>query len=392
MDTVDTSTLTVMSFRESSIRLTSQLTKDVKKSQGIFFTPKPARDKVFEILERFDVKPTSVLEPSFGSGEFLVDLHEHYPSATITGVELNQTLYAACEMPNIHNVDFLAYEGQHDLIVGNPPYFVIPKSEHTVECQTNRPNMFVQFLYKAIKENLKDSGVLAFVLPTSLYNSAYYEKMRRYLFGTATILAVEPLDGEYIETQQPTFALVIQKGKRNDDFFLTLNENIYITPHSKELTELLKGSTTLKTLGFEVKTGEVVWNQEKDKLTHDGTLLIYSSNFKDGHVVLGVKEPKKQYITGFHREPLSGKAILINRGYGNASYKLNTVLVDYPSFYAENHVNVVRPVTAKAKRCISAVLVSLNSENTASFIKYFVGNNALSKSEIEGCLPIWLGA
>jgi adenine-specific DNA-methyltransferase len=322
----------------------------------------------------------------------MYDLRDKYPDAEITGVELNPKLFAACELPNIHNIDFLAYDGLHDLIVGNPPYFVIPKSEYTAECQINRPNMFVQFLYKAIKENLTDDGILAFVLPTSLYNSAYYEKMRRYLFENTTLLAVEPLEGDYIDTDQPTFALVLQKGKRNDNFFLQLNGSLYITPHSKELAELLKGSTTLKALKFEVKTGEVVWNQEKEKLSDDGTLLIYSSNFKDGTVVLGVKEPKKQYITGFHRAPLSGKAILINRGYGNASYKLNTVLVDYPSFYAENHVNVVRPTTALAKRRVQKVFASLNSEKTASFIKYFVGNNALSKSEIEGCLPIWLGA
>lgn len=381
-----------MSFRESSIKLTSEISKEEKKAQGIFFTPSPARVKVFELLKKYNVNPNSILEPSFGSGEFLHDLCERYPSAKITGVELNKTLFDACEFQNIHNIDFLVYVGEHDLIVGNPPYFVIPKSEYTAECQTNRPNMFVQFLYKAIKENLTDDGILAFVLPTSLYNSAYYEKMRRYLFENTTVLAVEPLEGDYIDTKQPTFALVLQKGKRNDDFFLQINGSLYITPHSKELAELLKGSTTLKALDFEVKTGEVVWNQEKEKLSDQGTLLIYSSNFKDGVISIGVKEPKKQYINGFHREPLSGKTILINRGYGNASYKLNTVLVDYPSFYAENHVNVVRPTTAIAKRRIGKVLASLNSEKTASFIEYFVGNNALSKSELEGCLPIWLGA
>jgi hypothetical protein len=105
---------------------------------------------------------------------------------------------------------------------------------------------------------------------------------------------------------------------------------------------------------------------------------------------LGVNEPKKQYISGFKKSPLSGKAILINRGYGNAAYSLNSVLVDYDSFYAENHVNVVRPKTRESELLIEKVYKSLQSAKTARFIGMFIGNNALSKNEIESCLPIWL--
>ena len=60
-----------MSFRESSIQLTRELSKETKQSQGIFFTPKEARDRVFELLA--GVQPATILEPSFGSGEFLED-------------------------------------------------------------------------------------------------------------------------------------------------------------------------------------------------------------------------------------------------------------------------------------------------------------------------------
>jgi translation initiation factor 2 beta subunit (eIF-2beta)/eIF-5 len=382
-----------MSFRDTSIKLTKSLTKQVKQDGGIFFTPKEDRDKLFAILDRFKVRPTSVLEPSFGSGEFLEDLYEKYPATSVTGVELNSELFSATKRESVYNMNFLDYMGKHDLIVGNPPFFVMEKNEETVICQDNRPNMFVQFLYKALEYNLADGGVLAFILPKSFYNCSYYEKMRRYLAKNTTILAVEPLDGKYIETQQATFILVVREAwgsSKPSNFLIERGDSIYLTPCKNELLTLLKKSSTLTELGFEVKTGDVVWNQEKEKMSDDGTLLLYSTNLKNGKVELGVKEPKKQYIRGFERPPLSGKAILINRGYGNSAYTLSAVLVEYPSFYAENHVNVVRPKTPKAEELIKKVYHSLQSNKTAKFIQIFVGNSALSKTEIERILPIWL--
>lgn len=380
-----------MSFRHASVQLTASLSKEEKQNQGIFFTPKEDRDKVFEILDREGVKPTTVLEPSFGSGEFLEDLYERYPTAKITGVELNPLLFRSQTRPNIVHKDFLEYKRKHRLIVGNPPYVVIESSDETLKCQTGRPNLFVQFLYKAIEVNLAQNGYLAFVLPTSLFNCIYYEPMRRYLFEKTTILAVEPLSGKYLDTAQKTFALVLRKGKRNDDFFVVRNGNCYLTPHYRELRELLEGSRTLAELGYSVKTGEVVWNQVKEKLSDTGTLLLYSSNFNTGKVILNnLKENKKQYIQDVSKPSLSGKSILINRGYGNADYRLVAVLVDYPAYYVENHVNVIRPTTPYAIENIQKVYESLCDARTAKFIEYFVGNGALSKTEIENCVPIWL--
>lgn len=380
-----------MSFRDVSVTLTKSLTKETKQEEGIFFTPKEARDVVFDVLDTYKVKPKSILEPSFGSGEFIEDAYTKYPCAKITGVELNTTLFHSLDRPNLHNIDFLTYSGKHDLILGNPPYFVIPKTENTALCQTGRPNMFVQFLYKCIHEHLTAKGYLGFVLPTSFFNCLYYEPMRRYLFQYTTILSAKILECKYLDTAQYTFALVLQKGKRNDDFLVTVGGHVYLTPFYRELSALCVGSKSLSELGYSVKTGDVVWNQEKEKLSDTGTLLIHSSNFSKGVLTLGnLKAPKKQYIVGFNRTALSGKTILINRGYGNTTYKLVSVLANYPSYYAENHVNVLTPTTTEALSIIEKVYASLCDPRTAQFIHHFVGNGALSKTEIERCLPIWI--
>jgi hypothetical protein len=250
----------------------------------------------------------------------------------------------------------------------------------------------VQFIYKAVSEILTKTGVLAFVLPTSLFNCVYYEPIRKYLYETTTILEAEVLAGKYIDTQQATFVLILRKGKKNSNFFVCLNDKHYIVPEYKKMRTLLRKSTTLDALGFEVRTGEVVWNQEKDKLADSGIPVIYSGNLSTGTLVLGnLALPKKQYIQGFRKTPMSGSSILINRGYGNAELKLTPILVDLPEYYAENHVNVIRPKSEDASCHVAAVMNSLQSKKTVQFIQMFSGNNALSKSELQYCLPIWIG-
>ena len=76
-------------FRENSVKFHESLTKETRQEQGIFFTPKKARDLLFEKLRDFGVAPRVILEPSFGSGEFLADMRGLYPAATIHAVEKN---------------------------------------------------------------------------------------------------------------------------------------------------------------------------------------------------------------------------------------------------------------------------------------------------------------
>jgi hypothetical protein len=54
-------------------------------------------------------------------------------------------------------------------------------------------------------------------------------------------------------------------------------------------------------------------------------------------------------------------------------------------FYGENHVNVVTGPAAAIER----IAASLDDSRTTEFIEQFVGNGALSKTELECVLPVW---
>ena len=112
------------------------------------------------------------------SGEFITALCESSigKKLTIEAIEKNETIfdsirpvYEKDSRVNLLKEDFLDYNPteQFDLIVGNPPFFVMKK--HEVDEQYYpffdcRPNIFLLFIIKSLN-HLKTNGILSFVLP-----------------------------------------------------------------------------------------------------------------------------------------------------------------------------------------------------------------------------------
>jgi len=383
-------------FRETSKKFHLSLTKEQRLEQGIFFTPKKARDLLFTKLSELGVVPKTILEPSFGSGEFLLDARRLYPDAKLFGVEKNEDLFKSVKCPSstLTCGDFLEWSGTADLIIGNPPYFVLKKESNKkfTECMTGRPNIYVLFLHKCLEKHLEADGYLAFIIPTSLYNCSYYQPMRNYIQKHTTIRHLETLNKPgFYETGQETMLIILQKKKINDDYiFKSKSGNIYISPFYKELHGITKDTQTLSDLGLGAKTGNVVWNQVKENLADSGDLLVYSSNIN--HCELKIDNlggnVRKQYVKGLDKPKLSGPVILVERGYGN-SFSFNSVLVDLKDFYAENHVNVIYAKTDAAAVNLKKVLKSFQDERSKTFMKWFIGNGSVSATDLEKLVPIF---
>lgn len=398
-----------VAFRPASVKFNGSLTKEVRQATGIYFTPKKARDLLFQTLSDLGITaPARILEPSFGTGEFLLDAADRYPGALFQGVEMNESLFKSLTLPSTTTAtliqgDFLAWSGTADLIIGNPPYFVMPATAETRLTATGRPNMYITFLYKCLEKHLEVDGHLAFIVPTSLYNCSYYQPMRDYMAAHTTIRHLESLTKPgFYETGQETTLIVLQKRKSSGDAYLfrpPSTGTLYISPDYEELRSLVAGSTTVGALGFAVKTGNVVWNQVKTHLTADPTgattkLLIYSSNIKNSELCLNnlLGTEKKQYVKDLVKETVSGPLLLVERGYGNA-FSFNTVLVRNTDFYAENHLNVVYPTSvvppAELEARLARILASFKDPRTKRFVTLFNGNGTISGSDLETLIPIF---
>ena len=396
-------------YNKVSLDLTKALSKIDKKKDGIFFTPPETISKNIELLKPYFKNINSILEPSCGSCEFINMIRKFYPTVEITGIEKNKQIFEAIkDTPNIMlmNDDFLkaTIDKQYDLIIGNPPYFVIKKND--VEKQyypyfEGRPNIFILFIIKALSLLNKD-GILSFVLPKNFLNCLYYSKTRKFIFENFTILDIVECNDSYIDTQQETIVIILQNkmdvSGSNNQYTLDMNDYFIFGEKEdiKKLQDLYKSSTTLKKLEFQVSVGTVVWNQCKSILTDDDskTRLIYSSDINKGKLDFKTykNSDKKNFI---HAKGLSDPVLVINRGYGTGNYKFEHCLIEGNFEYLiENHLICIRYSKEKKKEDVIAgfhsIIKSLNDDRTKQFIELYFRNNAINTTELNNVLPIYL--
>ncbi len=399
-----------LQYSTLSKQLTQEISKEIKKKEGIFFTPPSTVSRHLALLEPYFKNIKTVLEPCCGSGEFIRGLHQKYPHVKITGIEKNPTIVNSIKNlagphVNIMEDDFLNHQFSNlfDLIIGNPPFFVIRKKEVPEEYHPffiGRPNIFILFILKSLSL-LKESGILSFVLPKNFTNCLYYQPTRDLINDNYQIIALEKCHDKYLDTQQETILLILQKKnvRNNQQFKLSLNGyTLFETPESiLQLKQLCTHSTCLQQLGFGVSVGTVVWNQSKDILTDDvsKTRLIYSSDIKDEQLVCqDFKNPaKKNYIK------MKGKVkpvLVINRGYGVGKYHLEYCLIQGDFEYLiENHLMVISYTKGDLPQSqllgkYRQIIKSFKDPRTIQFIELYFGNNAINTSELTHILPIYI--
>ena len=198
-------------FNDLSKELTAILTKEDKRQNGIYFSPPT---DIQNMLSKLNITPSRILEPSCGSLEIFNSCKINYPNATIYGYEKNHTIYEKIkETDNIYNEDFLTSKHDicYDLIIGNPPFFVIKNDDVAPEFKkyiTGLPNICLLFILKSLTL-LSKNGILSFILPNSFLNSIYYDKVRQRIYESYEIKEIFNLDGKYLETQQETFCMIV---------------------------------------------------------------------------------------------------------------------------------------------------------------------------------------
>ena len=400
-----------MEYSDLSHKLTKDISKNDKKNNGIYFTPPKTIKHNLDLIDKHikrNKTTLNILEPSCGSCEFITALNNKLTNINITGIEFNKTIYKSIKTLskdniNIKNEDFLTYNDttKYDLIIGNPPYFVMKRKDVAKEYYDyfdGRPNIFILFLIKSLKYMLANNGVLSFVLPKNFLNCIYYDKTRKFINDNYKIIDIVECDENYIETKQNTIILIIKNKKANNKNFILERHNFTIFGTKNTITklkELYNNSTNLYDLGFKVIVGNVVWNQCKTILTNDKkkTRLIYSSDIIDNKLSIKTyqNKDKKNYIEKEgNKEPL----MVINRGYGVGDYKFQYCLinVDY-EYLIENHLICIKYTKKISKneliKLYNKVIKSLENEKIKTFIELYFGNNSINTTELNYIIPIY---
>ncbi len=399
-------------FSSLSKELTKKIKDNEKKSNGIYFTPKDIVLEMLSTCKKYNKNIKRVLEPSCGSCQVINELDKEYDNVLIDGIEYNNTIFTEIKAlefnnnVNLVNMDYLKYSPveKYDLIIGNPPYFVMKKKdvdEKYHEYFNGRPNIFVLFIIKALGE-LNMNGILAFVLPKNFLNCNYYNELREHINDNFKILSVnDHSDKKYIETGQETITVIIQKTKArriNSKFVLKFGENIIFNTREgkKMLKEYYKGATSLKNMNFVVNVGSIVWNQVKDKLSDDNTKtrLVYSSDIVDNKLsIKKYKNPEKKNF--IEQKGNTDLLLVVNRGYGKGKYKFSYCLIDTDKEYlVENHLICIKSLEELERNLLlekyKLIINSIKSDKTKKFIELYCGNNALNTKELCEVVPIYI--
>jgi len=400
-----------MDYSELSYKLTKNIDKKTKKINGIYFTPPNTINKILNLLKPFMKNINNILEPSCGSCEFISILDKKFKNLNIIGIEFNKKIYNSIknlEKNNIkiHNDNFLSYEkmDKFDLIIGNPPYFVIKKKNvepYYYNYFNGRPNIFILFVIKSLKL-LSKNGILSFVLPKNFLNCLYYDKTRKFILEKFTILNLLECNDDYIETKQETIILLIQNkydSEKINSKFVLKNSNYTIFGTLENIVELKKlylNSTTLSKLKFVTSIGNIVWNQCKKYLTDNknNTLLIYSSDIINNKLVIQKykNKDKKNYII---KKGCTKPLLVINRGYGVGNYKFKYCLInDNLKYLIENHLICVNYSESKISNknlieLYKKIIKSFENIKTKKFIDLYFGNNAINSTELNEIMPIY---
>ena len=377
-----------------------------RKAYGQYFTPKSIRE---ELLKRLPKKQgPKVLDSSCGTGEFLLTAKEYFKNPKLIGWDIDEELVRISQKlvpeARTENADALMrsdYE-EYDFVIGNPPYFEFAPDvnikKRYAEAISGRVNIYSLFIYQSIKL-LKKGGYLAYVVSPSMNNGAYFANLRKFIINNCNIEYLSVLESSdlFHEALQSVMLLILKKGPNKGDYIFEKNGILIFSEHTDYLESAFRGKTTLSELGYTVRTGRLVWNENKHLLTHEaeGKIpLIWSYNVTpEGLKLNDIQRP--QYVK-IKDDYDIGPAIVVNRVVGRpGSGIIKAALIpEGMKFIGENHVNVIFPpkqarLLGQQKSIgLEEILEQLNSGEKIRIVQSITGNTQISKKELENLFPI----
>ena len=381
---------------------------DIKKRKklGQYFTPKSIRELLLSKLPKKD--NADILDPACGSGEFLLSCKKYFKNPKLNGFEIDKKLINIASKlvknASIKNFDFLNIDinkKKYDYIIGNPPYFELKLNEEIkkkyFDIIKGRVNIFSLFIKTGL-DLLKDGGYLAYVVPPSMNNGAYFSKLREYVIKNSSLEYLHIIDraDNFHLANQKVMLIILKKtnSKKLSKYIFKKNGITIFTEDKNFLNKSYKNTVSLKDIGYTVKTGSIIWNEHKEKLTNDknnSTLLIWASNINNGKIIIGYTKGKPQYIKNISNDLIiKSRVVVVNRITGSSKdINIKAAIVNEKEFVCENHVNVIyMSKNANCNYSLEDIFKALQDKTNIKVMRLISGNTQISKTELERLLPI----
>lgn len=317
-------------FRKISKNITDILSKETRKNEGIFFTPKNIRECLLHKGDLFN--GIKVLEPSAGSCEFVQDILSLEPSARITAIEKNPEIVSVAKNifePLIQG-DFLLFDESEtfDLIIGNPTYVQVKQDKQVWReiygsLLGGKFDVYILFILKSLKL-LRPRGILKFILPTAFLSTFSYNCVREYLVKNFRItdLFIEKDSVSWNDTKQIVVGITIVNSPPIDTSFCLIRDPFYFNSEITSiarLNQLTDGKVCFRETGVDIKTGEIVWGPKFTGNTSSSDPILIRNSFISCNGTLTIpNKPRQQLrISAPSKYIINEPVILVNRGNGN---------------------------------------------------------------------------
>lgn len=228
-----------------------------RKKKGQFFTPD---DIVCHLttrsIEHIRLNDFSILDPSCGSGQFLISAIKYIASHLLKSADSRQRLIQHLVKNNIYGIDidpiavkiarfnlmkisgcnwedirifcanyldknkFHELNNSFDLIIGNPPWcsiFTINEKKYyrsNYSASRSGINTFTLFMERSF-DLIKDNGFISFLIPDAFLNIKAHFSSRFFILNNASIKSID-LWGEKFKGVFAPSASIIMKRERDD--------------------------------------------------------------------------------------------------------------------------------------------------------------------------------
>lgn len=257
------------------------------KEYGVFYTPTALAEFTASLIEDFsseEVKNKKILDPSSGEGALLKAAKKQFGSSNeFLGIDVDEeavkktydefsTLCNDTLLPKGNKDKTMFFWektfGKLDLIISNPPwsteriydkYSLINAGFSLVDGQYDSYVLFIELSLQLLKED----GIMAFIIPDSLFESQN-EKLRQLLTEETQILLLARL-GEKIfdNVNRATTILICKKKLPTDD---SITKCFRLTSDDRKL--FLKGEKTLRE-AYEEEVHEVKQSRFKENSSYN---------------------------------------------------------------------------------------------------------------------------
>lgn len=420
------------SFTTETSTYIESLSLDERKKFGQYMTPSFLGSKMAKMLTPYmENRKIKVLDPAVGTGELLLAFDQENLNAQTDfyGFDIDSGMLATAKknIPGIITVkksifDKIGdYENSFDFIIGNPPYFEIKKDlpelkdlDFETKNEAGRLNMFALFFEYSLKL-LKPNGLMVFLVPPSMNNGAYFKQTREYILKHSTIEHLEVVRHNKHFTDALTSVQIIVLRKREKPVEPSISDSPFVMDFSSssvaktvkplpviftdkklEIEKFWEDKISLFEAGFIVKTGNTVWNQNKedfkDSFTENYAPLLYSKDIKNNELNFNPALNGRRWL------PITEKAttvpsIIVNRIVGSLNNpQIKYALIEEKSYFTENHVNVITfPGTREEslkKLAELTVLLDSSKEWLSSYLQAITGNTQISATELLHLIPL----